>query len=177
MVSWGVPSCELCIVTLLIAGLFTAHQDEENWAIAHRILIPAFGPLSIRNMFGGMTDIAQQLIAKVSARRALYALQLTAHLQWHRFEGQKVDVVHDFTKLTLDAIALCTFSHRFNSFYSEDPPAFVGAMARSLKASGLKTRRLPGTGWAYRQTDKQTAADIKLQHDIADQVCSVIMPS
>lgn len=35
-------------------GLFTAdYPGEENWAIAHRILVPAFGPLSIRGMFDG----------------------------------------------------------------------------------------------------------------------------
>lgn len=35
-------------------GLFTAnYPEEENWAIAHRILVPAFGPLMIRSMFDG----------------------------------------------------------------------------------------------------------------------------
>jgi cytochrome P450/NADPH-cytochrome P450 reductase len=35
-------------------GLFTAnYPGEENWAIAHRILVPAFGPLMIRGMFDG----------------------------------------------------------------------------------------------------------------------------
>lgn len=35
-------------------GLFTAHYPgEENWAIAHRVLVPAFGPLAIRGMFDG----------------------------------------------------------------------------------------------------------------------------
>ena len=29
------------------------HPGEENWAIAHRILVPAFGPLMIRGMFDG----------------------------------------------------------------------------------------------------------------------------
>ena len=47
------------------AGLFTAHGHEPNWAIAHRILIPAFGPLSIRSMFDGMFEISSQLILKV----------------------------------------------------------------------------------------------------------------
>ena len=46
-------------------GLFTAHGHEPNWAIAHRILIPAFGPLSIRSMFDGMFEISSQLILKV----------------------------------------------------------------------------------------------------------------
>jgi cytochrome P450/NADPH-cytochrome P450 reductase len=39
-------------------GLFTAHYPgEENWAIAHRVLIPAFGPLSIRGMFDGRSNL------------------------------------------------------------------------------------------------------------------------
>lgn len=36
------------------AGLFTAHTDEKEWGIAHRILMPAFGPLAIREMFDGL---------------------------------------------------------------------------------------------------------------------------
>ena len=34
-------------------GLFTAYSHEENWALAHRILAPAFGPFAIREMFDG----------------------------------------------------------------------------------------------------------------------------
>lgn len=34
-------------------GLFTADHGEEHWEIAHRVLVPAFGPLSIRGMFSG----------------------------------------------------------------------------------------------------------------------------
>lgn len=34
-------------------GLFTALPNECNWAIAHRLLMPAFGPLSIKSMFPG----------------------------------------------------------------------------------------------------------------------------
>ena len=32
-------------------GLFTAFSFEENWALAHRILMPAFGPFAIKEMF------------------------------------------------------------------------------------------------------------------------------
>ena len=32
-------------------GLFTAFIEEKNWGIAHRLLIPAFGPLGLRKMF------------------------------------------------------------------------------------------------------------------------------
>jgi cytochrome P450/NADPH-cytochrome P450 reductase len=34
-------------------GLFTAYHGEENWALAHRILMPAFGPLATKHMFEG----------------------------------------------------------------------------------------------------------------------------
>ena len=45
-------------------------------------------------------------------------------------------------------------------------------MSRSLKAAGLKTRRLPGTSWLYRATDKEFEEDVALQHSIADEVGS-----
>ena len=34
-------------------GLFTSFNDEEEWGVAHRALTPKFGPLSVREMFGG----------------------------------------------------------------------------------------------------------------------------
>lgn len=34
-------------------GLFSAYPGEHNWGVAHRILIPEFGPLAIKDMFNG----------------------------------------------------------------------------------------------------------------------------
>lgn len=31
-------------------GLFTAHLGEHNWEVAHRTLVPAFGPIGIHDM-------------------------------------------------------------------------------------------------------------------------------
>lgn len=45
-------------------GLFTAREGEQNWDVAHRILMPVFGPLKIKGMFDQMIDIAQQLCLK-----------------------------------------------------------------------------------------------------------------
>src|SRR5947209_6325822 len=77
-------------------GLFTAYTDEPNWAKAHRILMPVFGPAALRNMFPAMLDIAEQLF-----------------LKWER-QGpeQRIDVVDNTTRLTLDTIALCAFDYR-----------------------------------------------------------------
>jgi cytochrome P450 / NADPH-cytochrome P450 reductase len=52
-------------------GLFTAeYPGEENWAIAHRVLVPAFGPLAIRGMFDG-----EYCIAPTSNRRGRVRLK------------------------------------------------------------------------------------------------------
>lgn len=60
-------------------GLFTAYNDEkvsspstikcrliisQNWAMAHRILVPTFGPIGIRKMFDQQLDIASQMILR-----------------------------------------------------------------------------------------------------------------
>lgn len=97
-------------------ALFTAHDEEPNWGKAHRILVPAFGPLGVRSMFPGMRDIAEQMM-----------------LRWERFGSDAViDVPADMTRLTLDTISLCAFDFRFNSFYNDELPPFVGAMTGAL---------------------------------------------
>ncbi|WP_166424658.1 cytochrome P450 [Paraglaciecola sp. 20A4] len=74
-------------------GLFTAHSSEPNWGKAHRILLPAFGPLGVRDMFDQMLEIANQMF-----------------LRWERFGPETIiDVSEDMTRLTLDTIALCEF--------------------------------------------------------------------
>lgn len=107
-------------------GLFTARYGEENWAVAHRALMPAFGPLAIRGMFDDMYDLATQLVMK-----------------WAR-QGSKtpIAVTDDFTRLTLDTIALCGMGTRFNSFYQKEMHPFVDAMLDLLKGSGERASRL-----------------------------------
>jgi cytochrome P450 / NADPH-cytochrome P450 reductase len=91
-------------------GLFTAETQEPNWGKAHRILMPVFGPAALRNMVPAMVDIAEQLLMK-----------------WERQgPGQRLDVVDNTTRLTLDTIALCAFDYRFNSLYEKEMHPFVG---------------------------------------------------
>lgn len=135
-------------------GLFTADTDEPNWGAAHRILMPAFGPAALRSMFDGMTDIAEQLLVK-----------------WERQgPSHRIDLSGDTTRLTLDTIALCSFSYRFNSMYSEQMHPFVGAMVRSLVESGERGRRLPLQNRVMVRTRHQYDEDKRLMYEIADQL-------
>ena len=100
-------------------GLFRSKSEADpDWGQAHRILVPAFGPLSIVEMFDEMHDIASQLI-----------------LKWARKGPDlRIPVTEDFTRLTLDTIALCAMDYRFNSFYQDEMHPFVRAMSNTLSA-------------------------------------------
>lgn len=91
-----------------------------------------------------MHDIASQLV-----------------LKWAR-QGpqQRIAATEDFTRLTLDTIALCSMDFRFNSFYQEDMHPFVKAMNTTLGAassagqlSGIITKLMP----SYRDTLEKSA--------------------
>ena len=105
-------------------GLFTAWTEEPNWGSAPDPDARVRAGRAAQ-MFDGMVDIAEQLL-----------------LKWER-QGPKhrIDVADNTTRLTLDTIALCSFSYRFNSFYTEAMHPFVGAMVRALVESG---DRAPG---------------------------------
>lgn len=135
-------------------GLFTAETQEPTWGAAHRILMPAFGPAALRDMADGMVDIADQLLVK-----------------WER-QGPDaaLDVADDTTRLALDTIALCSFTHRFNSLYSERMNPFVGAMVRALVESGNRTSRLPIQNRLKRRAAHQYDEDTRLMHEVADQL-------
>ena len=135
-------------------GLFTARTQEPNWGKAHRILMPVFGPAALRDMFDDMLDIAEQLL-----------------LKWER-QGpeQRIDVVDNMTRLTLDTIALCAFDYRFNSFYQKDMHPFVGAMVRALAEAGERGRRLPLQNRLMLITRRQYDEDIRFMHQIANEL-------
>ena len=135
-------------------GLFTAKTEEPNWESAHRILMPAFGPLPIREMFPEMLDVADQLL-----------------LRWERFgEDSVINVVDDMTRLTLDTIALCAFDYRFNSFYQNEMHPFVGAMVDALAEAGARARRPSFATQVMLRTKRHYEADVQLMHDISDQL-------
>lgn len=95
-----------------------------------------------------MHDIASQLV-----------------LKWARQGPQhKIAASEDFTRLTLDTIALCSMDFRFNSFYQDDMHPFVKAMNITLGAAnssgqlaGIIRRLMP----SYQETVRLSAELMK----------------
>ncbi|MFF1654939.1 cytochrome P450 [Streptomyces sp. NPDC058255] len=134
-------------------GLFTAYNDEPNWAKAHDILMPAFALGSMRTYHPVMLRVARRLTES-----------------WDRGarEGRPVNVPDDMTRMTLDTIGLAGFGYDFGSFESDRPHPFVEAMVRCLEWSMTRLSRTPGTDHAAADAAFRTDADYLAQ--VVDEV-------
>ena len=131
-------------------GLFTAYNDEPNWAKAHDILMPAFALGSMRTYHPVMLRVARRMIES-----------------WDREarDGAPVNVPDDLTRMTLDTIGLAGFGYDFGSFERDEPHPFVEAMVRCLEWSMNRLSRLPD--------QDHSAADAAFQSD-ADYLARVV---
>lgn len=131
-------------------GLFTAYNDEPNWAKAHDILMPAFALGSMRTYHPVMLKVARRLVEA-----------------WDRGAraGQPVDVPDDMTRMTLDTIGLAGFDYDFGSFERDEPHPFVESMVRCLEWSMTRPARVPG--------EDHSAADAAFRAD-ADHLAQVV---
>ncbi|MEV1024271.1 cytochrome P450 [Streptomyces sp. NPDC050264] len=129
-------------------GLFTAYNDEPNWARAHDILMPAFALGSMRGYHPVMYRVARRLIDT-----------------WDRaaHDGRPVDVPGDMTRMTLDTIGLAGFGYDFGSFASTEPHPFVESMVRCLEWSMKRLARSPGGDHAAADAAFRTDADYLAQ--------------
>ncbi|GME31782.1 hypothetical protein Trco_000025 [Neofusicoccum parvum] len=136
-------------------GLFTAHHGEHNWGVAHRILMPVFGPMKIREMFPEMKDVAQQLC-----------------LKWARYgDSVFIPVTDDFTRLTLDTIALCAMDYRFNSFYRDGGlHPFVQSMGNALAECGVQSQRPDVVNALRWQAQKDLLHDTEIMRTTSQEI-------
>lgn len=100
-------------------GLFTARNEEENWALAHRILQPAFSKEALGRYH-------EQMVASVKLFTE----------EWARRAGGVVDVGDEATRLSLDIIGRAGFGYDFGTL---GPTAgrhpYVDAMVEALMYS------------------------------------------
>ncbi|MCL7493646.1 cytochrome P450, partial [Streptomyces sp. MCA2] len=132
-------------------GLFTAYNDEPNWAKAHEVLMPAFALGSMRTYHPAMLKAVRRVMAAWDRRVA---------------DGTPVQVAEDMTRMTLDTIGLAGFGFDFESFSRGDTEhPFVEAMVRCLEWSLTKISRDPDAD--------HSAADAAFRTD-ADYLASVV---
>lgn len=135
-------------------GLFTAYNDETNWALAHDLLKPAFTKEAMRRYHPVMLAAARELFDVWDARTA------------------PVDVSADMTKLTMETISRTAFSHDFGSFSREEPHPFIPAMIAALRAGQRKgsLAAMPGAWLMARRVDKRNAHHQAYIDDLLDGI-------
>ncbi|MFC3572496.1 bifunctional cytochrome P450/NADPH--P450 reductase [Streptomyces yaanensis] len=134
-------------------GLFTAFNDEPNWARAHDLLMPAFALGSMHTYHPVMVRVARRLIDAWDR---------------HAAAGTPVDVPEDMTRMTLDTIGLAGFGFDFGSFRGERQHPFVGAMVRCLTWAMKRLARRPGVD--YGEVDEAFRADAGYLTSVVDEV-------
>ena len=152
-------------------GLFIARSEDPDWGQAHRILMPAFGPLSVESMFDGRcwTPI---LGGKADNMIEMKDIASQMCLKWARTgEETQVLLTDDFTRLTLDTIALGTMDFRFNSFYRENMHPFVDAMTSVLSFAGSRAT-MP---WIYNALNYSGTAKAKEDRETMNSIAQEII--
>lgn len=116
--------------------------------------MPVFGPLKIRQMFPEMMDIASQLV-----------------LKWDRLgPDHDINISDDFTRLAFDTIAFCSFSYRFNSFYSAKPHEFAQQMADVLIYCGQRGSRTAIENYLRVFSAEESKHNIQAMWDVCDHL-------
>ncbi|MFE9569043.1 bifunctional cytochrome P450/NADPH--P450 reductase [Streptomyces sp. NPDC006692] len=134
-------------------GLFTAYNDEPNWAKAHDILMPAFALGSMRTYHPAMLRVARRVIASWDG---------------HAANGSAVEVAEDMTRMTLDTIGLAGFGFDFDSFGRDTPHPFVEAMVRCLEWSMKRLGRTEDAD--HTEQDREFERDSAYLASVVDEV-------
>lgn len=116
--------------------------------------MPVFGPLKIRQMFPEMMDIASQLV-----------------LKWDRLgPDHDINISDDFTRLAFDTIAFCSFSYRFNSFYSAKPHEFAQQMSDVLIYCGQRGSRTAIENYLRVFSAEESKHNVQAMWDVCDHL-------
>jgi len=110
----------------------------------------------IQDMFDEIHDIASQLV-----------------LKWAKDGPQaKINVPEDFTRLTLDSIALCAMNARFDSFHKKELHPFAQAMVGFLQESGRRSQRPALLNKFLRHSQQEYDANIAFMHGVASEIAA-----
>jgi cytochrome P450/NADPH-cytochrome P450 reductase len=126
-------------------ALFTASDNDPLWDQAHRILMPAFGTSALKNYFGRIRDVADDLFAHLDALAP----------------GQSFMATDIMTRMTFEAISYAAFNKRYNAIDTPDLPPFVQAMNVVLHNAMQAPRRF-GPSVLYRKSNAVRAAADKV---------------
>ncbi|WP_371345554.1 cytochrome P450 [Ancylobacter sp. IITR112] len=133
-------------------ALITANDDDPLWHMAHRILAPAFGTGALKNYYGRIVEVADQMLAhldRMGPEDTFLATEL-------------------MTRMTFEAISYAAFSKRYGSIDSPHLPPFVEAMNEVLADAMEEPKRLLPEIFYHEARRRRAAADQVLRDHVDD---------
>jgi len=134
-------------------GLFTSDDTEEIWHIAHRVLLPALGLGALKQYYGRMLEVADDLIQHLSSLAP----------------GEPFLVTDTMTRMTFEAISYTGFNTKWGCVRSVEQPPFVQAMVDVLSI-GMESAGniLPDLFHPFTQKKREQANHVLL--DTVDRI-------
>ncbi|MGC0363891.1 cytochrome P450 [Rhodococcus sp. 27YEA15] len=133
-------------------GLFTAENDEPNWAKAHAILMPGFTQKAMRSYHDTMVEVLNEMVSS-----------------WDDADAP-LDVSGEMSKLTLETIGRAGFGYRFGSYDRDEEDPFVTAMLGALDYIQRTGLPIPGRPQFNRSRRRRQAADVEYLNSVVDRV-------
>ncbi|MGA0121797.1 MAG: cytochrome P450 [Gaiellales bacterium] len=136
-------------------GLVTAYTHEPNWGKANRLVTPAFTTAGLKESYPAVAEVGYQAVERLLRR--------------DDFEDG-VDVGDLALRVTLEAIGIAGFGHRFGMLHRSDVPSFIPNFLAVMDMVMKKAREpIPLQGLRRRRNAKEMAhADVVL--DVADRL-------
>ena len=134
-------------------GLITIRTEEPGWAVAHRVLMPAFNQRAMRGYFRSMAEVTEQLVA-----------------EWAASPGAEIAVEADMSRLTLDIISLAGFGQRFNSFASPTLHPFLTALEATLREAMDRLTQPDQIRPLLKKRARAFKANLAIMNDLVDSV-------
>ncbi|KAI8142033.1 cytochrome P450 [Fennellomyces sp. T-0311] len=137
-------------------GLFTTDSDDDDWKLAHKLLMPAFSPRAIKAYLHEMGAITMETIKTLEQYSP----------------DEPVEILDWTTRLTFETIGRTGFGYDFGLLGSKDaqPHPFIDAMAYCLAHAVTRTKQMQFVKRLPLEQHKKFNRSIKLMNDIVDQV-------
>ncbi|MQT12373.1 bifunctional cytochrome P450/NADPH--P450 reductase [Segnochrobactrum spirostomi] len=129
-------------------GLFTSSDNDPIWHQAHRILSPAFGASALKNYYGRILAVSDDLLAYLDALEP----------------GQSFLATDLMTRMTFEAISYAAFNKRYGSIGAAELPPFVAAMNVVLSdAMAAQSRVLPEIFYREAHRERDAANQVLME--------------
>ena len=136
-------------------GLVTAYTHEPNWGKASRLVTPAFTTAGLKESYPAIADVGYQTVERLLRRDDF---------------DQDLDVGDLAVRVTLEAIGIAGFGHRFGMLHRSDLPPFIPSFLTVMDTVMKKAKEPIVVQGLRRRRNAKEMAQAEVVLGIADRL-------